>query len=74
MENKYYIFLGQDIDSDDCFINYDEKHDKYFIDSKFEGDFTQTKFNRHQVDLALSDLKNLMIEPEDVVPVGKVDD
>lgn len=71
---KYYIFLGQDIDTDDCFLNRDIKENIYYIDSKYESESAKTQFTKQEVELIRRRLKWLWIDDTDVVPVVDVDE
>ena len=78
MKDKlYYIFLGQDLNEDEnCFLNYTNKVNGYYVDSKFESDTTQTKFTYDEFQQAKKDLPNLWFGDEDdcLIPVGEIDD
>jgi hypothetical protein len=74
IEPLYYIFLGQDIDTNDCFINRDIKENIYYIDSKYESDSTKTQFTKQEVELIRRRLKWLWIDDSDVIPVFDVDE
>lgn len=78
MKDKlYYIFLGQDLNEDEnCFLNYTNKVNGYYVDSNVESDTTQTKFTYDEFRQAKKDLSNLWFGDEDycLIPVGEIDD
>lgn len=75
IEPLFYIFLGQDLNEDEnCFLNYTNKVNGYYVDSKYESDSTQTKFTKQEVELIRKRLKWLLIDDDDVVPVVEVDE
>lgn len=78
MKDKlYYIFLGQDLNEDEnCFLNYTNKVNGYYVDSNVESDSTQTKFTYDEFQQAKKDLSNFWFGDEDdcLIPVGEIDD
>lgn len=77
MEQKYYIFLGMDLEEDEnCYLNYNIKNDSYNIDSKVEGMDVETRkvetiteFTKQQIEKIKSDLPKMEIRDEDLIPV-----
>ncbi|CUQ99460.1 hypothetical protein BN20_037 [Lactobacillus phage EV3] len=77
IEPLFYIFLGQDLNEDEnCFLNYTNKMNGYYVDSNAESDSTQTKFTYDEFQQAKKDLSNLWFGDEDdcLIPVGEIDD
>ncbi|WP_429971175.1 hypothetical protein ACQW5G_00630 [Fructilactobacillus sp. Tb1] len=72
--NKYYIFLGQDIKTDNCYLNLNLRENKYFVDSRREIGFAKTQFTFAETEAIRKQLSNLWIRDEDVIPVGDIDD
>ena len=76
MKDKlYYIFLGQDLNEDEnCFLNYTNKVNGYYVDSNVESDTTQTKFTYDEFKRVKKDLPNLLLDDDCLIPVGEIDD
>lgn len=76
-EQLYYIFVGLDLFEDEnSFLNYSNTLNKYFIDSRVEGETTKTKFTYSEFVQAKKDLPNLWFgdEGDCLITVEELDD